>query len=124
MRILLILFNLLLLNSCGFKWSSYFEFTNELNIPIDSIRIVIGDKENWVTYKDSSWVTKSDSSLVLVFGKNLSVPDKGYPHRVDIDVYSGVDVISLEADSFDCYNCDGSHEYILQDKKATYKFHN
>jgi hypothetical protein len=97
-----------------FKHGHYFEFTNELNYPVDSLSVSIGKEINWV-------YNQSESST---FGANLKVPKKGYPHAVNITVYSGDNISALRADSFSCYNCDGSHEYILRKQGAEYRFHN
>jgi hypothetical protein len=94
-------------------WGHHFVVENQLNQHIDSLKITIGDEENWLLFGGDS----SSSA-------NLKVPKRGYPHPVRIEIYSGNDILHLEADSFNCYNCDGSHRYILKKPKAEYQFIN
>lgn len=96
-------------------WGHHFEFKNELGYDIDSINIFIGDKGNWIyndPYKNG-----------LLEG-NLVVPKNGYPQKVRITIYSKDKIIILNADSFNCHNCDGNHEYILKESGAEYRFEN
>lgn len=94
-------------------WGHHFTFENELGINIDSLEISIGDVKTTVYPHD-------DNSLA----RNLDVPRKGYPHQVVIEIYNGATQTNMNAEPFNCYNCDGTHAYILKTKGAEYKFHN
>lgn len=96
-------------------YGNYFSFENELGVSIDSMKVTIGEVENVVygfDYGDG----------IEEFSGNLEVPDSGYPHKVSMIIYSPEGEIVLDADSFNCYNCDGSHEYILKESGAEYRF--
>ena len=95
------------------EWGHSFDFNNQLGYEIDSLKITIGDKENWLY--------PSLDSAKSIEG-NLDVPAKNYPHKVEILVYENGNKHLIEADSFNCYNCDGYHEYILKKSGAKYKF--
>ncbi len=56
--------------------------------------------------------------------ENLAVPEIGYPHQVKIKLFAKERTVDLLSDSFDYYNCDGTHEYILRKYSAEYLFHN
>lgn len=93
------------------NYGNFFEFENQLNMSIDSLKVTVGDKTNTLNpFKDSTLMA------------NLIVPESGYPHQVKIWVYSNSNIYPLKADSFNCYNCDGSHLYILKEGRAEYKF--
>lgn len=113
MRFLSILCLSSLIGCIGFDWGHHFVFTNELGVPVDSLRIVIGEHENWVMGDDSSFS----------YEENLTLPKKGKKSPVKIIAYSGRSVIHLDADSFGAFNADGSHEYVLKQPRAAYIFH-
>lgn len=79
---------------------------------IDSLAITIGN--------ETTIVYNSDYGM----SENLAVPKKGYPHKVKIKIYAKDKTVYLVADSFNCCNCDGSHEYVLTKDSAFYKFRN
>jgi len=95
------------------EWGHHFSIENNLGIEIDSLTLTIGDEINWLY--------PSEDSLHIIEG-NIDVPTKNYPHRVEIHVYENGNIIHLEADSFNCYNCDGYHEYTLNKAGAVYRF--
>jgi hypothetical protein len=97
------------------EWGHHFSIANELGIEIDSVKITIGKEVNWL-YAGSDRQRSMEG--------NLSVPSKGYPHRVQILIFSKGRKHKLKAEDFNCYNCDGSHEYILRKEGAVYVFHN
>ncbi len=96
-------------------WGHHFSFENELGIDIDSLEITVGNIKTMI-------VDDSDSSEVLE--GNIDVPETGYPHAVVIEVYHKGESIILQADPFNCYNCDGSHQYTLLSSGARYEFLN
>ena len=95
-------------------YGHHFAFTNNLGITIDSLEFIVGDSTTWV-YPNPDFSDELEA--------NVSVPVKGYPHLVTIRVYEDGVIRNLTADVFDCFNCDGSHEYILEGDSAKYKFH-
>ena len=97
------------------NWGHHFTFENELGIEIDSLSITVGDKSTMV-------LADSDGSNSLQ--SNIEVPDSGYPHLVELIIYSGEHEVKLTAEPFDCYNCDGSHQYTLTYNGAIYQFLN
>ncbi len=101
--------------SISVDWGHHFTFQNELGITIDSLNILVGNESTNVTS-----ILDNHKDLE----GNINVPNKEYPHEVVLTLFSGLEIIMLDADSFDCYNCDGSHLYILQDSRAQYKFLN
>jgi len=113
--IMLASIGLLFISCVRMDWGHHFTFTIELGYDIDSIQVVIGDKENWIY---------SIENYPDIFEGNLEVPEKGYPHDVQIIVYENNRGHRITADPFNCYNCDGSHEYILRVSRAKYVFHN
>ncbi|MBN1971402.1 MAG: hypothetical protein JW870_18710 [Candidatus Delongbacteria bacterium] len=96
-----------------FDWGHHFDFTNNLGIRIDSLHIFVGDED--------TWIYSSNDSLNTLNG-NINVPTDNYPHKVEIHVFRDGELIKLPADSFDCYNCDGNHEYILYIDSVLYRF--
>ena len=105
---------LLLSYSLTPDWGDHFSFENETGSHIDSLKITVGDVENTiVAYQDS---------LDWWLSGNIDVPESGYPHRVGIMIYSNGDAQRLKADDFDCYQCDGNHQYTLTKEKAEYQF--
>ena len=52
-------------------------------IEIDSLKITIGDKINWLY--------PSEDSLDVIEG-NIDVPKKDYPHRVEIHVFENENI--------------------------------
>ncbi len=96
-------------------WGHHFSFENKLEIEIDSLEISVG--------KVKTIIEAGSDSLQTLVG-NIDVPQKGYPHQVMLKIFSDESIIILKADSFNCYNCDGSHEYILKEPKAEYRFLN
>ena len=98
----------------NFNWGHHFTFENQLNIPIDSLEISVGGLKTMIY---------SDSNIDDVEG-NIHVPKRGYPHEVLITIYSDSKKTKIIADSFNCYNCDGSHIYTLNNSRAKYKFEN
>jgi hypothetical protein len=101
--------------STSFEWGHHFSFENDLGIPIDSLKIIVGNEETMI-------VAGTDSAKSLE--GNIYVPKSGYPHKVEILIYTDKKVGNLKADSFNCYNCDGDHMYILKSTGAEYKFLN
>ena len=93
-------------------YGHHFSFTNNSGYQIDSLSITVGEA--------TTMALNSEYGM----SENLVVPKEGYPHEVQIKVYSNEQTIDLVADSFDCYNCDGSHEYLLTKDSAQYAFHN
>lgn len=98
----------------GFNWGHHFNFTNQLDQHVDSLKISVGEYTNTITSHDT---TNS-------FYGNLDLPKKGKRSPVTILLYIGDSTILLEADSFGAFNADGTHEYILKRPKAEYIFHN
>ncbi|HYC87301.1 MAG TPA: hypothetical protein VEB86_18845 [Chryseosolibacter sp.] len=115
--IVVLLFPVVKFSGCDYrmKWGHGFTFENELGIQIDSLEIIIGDKK--------TMIYASSDSLRTMAG-NIEVPENGYPHKVTMKIFSNGNLQILKADSFDCYNCDGSHEYVLRNTGAEYKFYN
>lgn len=97
-------------------WGNYFTFQNDLDIIVDSLEISVGHVKTMI-------ISDLDSDSLISLGGNLNVPEKGYPHKVAFKIYSGPHLLKLEADSFDCHNCDGDHEYRLTKSGAKYSFH-
>lgn len=104
-----------LYNTPSVEWGHPFSFDNQLGIEIDSLEITVGDVKTVIN-------KATDNSTALE--GNIGVPDKGYPHKVTLKIYSHEQSMILKADSFDCFNCDGSHEYKLVASGAVYKFLN
>ena len=102
-------------NSTRMEWGHHFSFENELGFEIDSLEISLGEVKTLIH-------AASDSSSYLE--GNIDVPREGYPHEVFFKLYSKGTSMILKADSFNCYNCDGSHEYILKPSGAEYNFLN
>ena len=106
-------FLLFLCASCiKIEFGHHFSFTNKSGYDIDSLAITVGS--------ETTMVKNSDYGM----SENLAVPEKGYPHKVKIQIYTAGKKNDLIADSFNCYNCDGSHQYILTKDSAHYVFHN
>ena len=105
----------LLSGTTELEWGHHFSFENELEIPIDSLKIKVGGEQTLI---------EADTDSLKTLEGNITVPNKGYPHHVTIIIYSDKKVMNLAADSFNCYNCDGSHQYILRKSGAEYKFLN
>jgi hypothetical protein len=97
------------------EYGHHFAFTNELNRNIDSIQISIGD---------STTILNDPDTVTFDFEANIVVPKTGYPHHVAIVIYSNDSIFEIPSDSFNCYNCDGGHEYILRSDGNKYVFHN
>jgi len=114
-RFVTIVMLLVTTSSCiKIEYGHHFAFTNDLGIDIDSLQVSI----------DDSTTMLNDPYLVTFdFEANIAVPKSGYPHHVKIIVYSNDSMFEIPADSFNCYNCDGSHEYILQNDSSKYVFH-
>jgi len=94
-------------------WGHHFSFENELGVSIDSLEITVGDVKNII-------VANSDGTLE----GNINVPSKGYPHKVKLRVFYDGKIMLLKTPDFNCYNCDGSHMYILKKSGAIYRFMN
>lgn len=97
------------------KWGHHFSFENELGMDVDSLTITIGNVRTEI---------QVGKDRLRTLEGNVNVPENGYPHEVSIIVYSSGKEIALKADSFNCFNCDGSHAYMLSESGAKYKFHN
>ncbi len=106
---------LFLSNSIRMEWGLHVSFENELGVKIDSLEIMVGDVKTIINAGTDSFRTLEG---------NITVTKKGYPHKVTIKIYSDEKLMTLNADSFNCYNCDGSHVYKLKDSGAEYKFLN
>ena len=102
-------------NATAVYWGHHFSFENELSITIDSLEITVGDKK--------TMIQAAADSLNWLEG-NIDVPTKGYPHKVRIKIFSEEGIKTIKADSFNCYNCDGYHQYTLKEDGAVYKFLN
>lgn len=119
MKKLLIPIALFLVGGCiNFYWGHHFTFTNQMGMPMDSLEITVGDKTTLITSKGID-----RDSLEYLEG-NIGVPKRGYPHKVKLLIFSNSDTITLHPESFDCYNCDGTHQYILTKDSVKYKFWN
>ena len=106
----------LILSGCvTFEWGHHFSFENQTGLNIDSLKITVGDKENWI-YANPDWNNAMEDNLI--------VPEDGYPHEVKIEIYYEGNFKEILADSFNCYNCDGNHGYILKQDYAEYEFYN
>ena len=105
----------LIFNNSRMDWGHHFSFENELGFEIDSLEISVG---GLITV-----IYAASDSLSYLEG-NIVVPREGYPHEVFINIYSKEKSMLLKADSFNCYNCDGNHEYILKPSGAEYNFYN
>lgn len=113
-RFFFLLFIITMYACTDWQWGHYFEFTNQLDQPFDSLKICIGEHENIISTHDSAYS----------FYGNLDLPKKGKRSPVTILLYVGKSTILLDADSFGAFNADGTHEYILKRPKAEYVFHN
>lgn len=102
-------------DAMSFEWGHYFDFKNELGIEIDSLEISVGEVKTMV---------RSGGDRSKDLGGNIDVPDDDYPHLVTIKIFNNQEVLTLKADSFNCYNCDGTHQYILNNSRAEYHFFN
>ena len=112
MKVLLYSLLFLSFGCMNFDYGHHFSFTNNTENEIDSLAITVGD-ETTMIYNSNYGMEES-----------LAVPKEGYPHRVKIKTFTNGKTADLVADSFNCYNCDGSHEYILSKDSAHYVFHN
>lgn len=104
-----------LFKSISFDWPHHFSFENGLGIDIDSLEIEVGNVKTMIR-------AGSDNSKFL--HGNINVPEHGYPHLVTINIFSNQEILTMKANSFNCYNCDGTHQYSLKDSIAEYKFFN
>ncbi|WP_222931360.1 hypothetical protein, partial [Xanthovirga aplysinae] len=102
-------------NTNRMEWGHHFSFEKELGIIIDSLEITVGDVK--------TIILAGLDSLRALEG-NIDVPKKGYPHQVTLIIYSNEKQMIFEADSFDCFNCEGNHKYKLKESGAEYKFLN
>lgn len=102
-------------NSTYMSWGHHFKFENELKIEIDSLEISVGGRKTTI---------QADSDSLRILEGNINVPKDGYPHKVTFKIYSNDELMILDADSFNCNNCDGNHQYKLKKTKAEYKFLN
>ncbi|MEM8584814.1 MAG: hypothetical protein AAGF87_11120 [Bacteroidota bacterium] len=93
------------------QWGHHFTFHNELGIFIDSIQISIGGEERIITVRE-------DHTLE----GNCQVNEIYAPQEVRITIFTEDQIIEIPADSFNCYNCDGYHNYDLQPQRAVYWF--
>jgi len=98
-----------------YQWGHHFSFENEMGIKIDSLTISVGDVKTNVL---------ADTDSLRTLEANINVPKDGYPHNVTLIIFSEGKSLLLEADPFNCYNCDGSHQYKLTKSGAEYKFLN
>ena len=105
----------LLSKSNHVTWGHHFIFENELKMSVDSLEISIGVNKTIIRATKDSKITSEG---------NISVPDIGYPHNVTFKIYTNEKSFLLKADSFNCYNCDGSHMYKLKKTGAEYYFLN
>lgn len=102
-------------SSIKINYGHHFAFENELtSVEIDSLQIEVGNVKT---------VIEASDSLRILEG-NIDVPESGYPHEVIITIFSTEGIRTMRADSFNCYNCDGSHMYILKEPVAEYRFLN
>lgn len=97
------------------EWGNHFTFKNELQINVDSLEVSVG---NFKT------IIRAGIDNSIIFEGNINMPKKNYPHKVTFKIYNNDKLIFLNADSFDCYNCDGSHLYKLKETGAEYNFIN
>lgn len=102
-------------NTNRIEWGHHFSFENNLGFEIDSLEITIGDV---------STVIQANSDSLRTLEGNIEVPKNSYPHKVTIKIFTSDTLMILNADSFDCYNCDGSHRYKLKNSGAEYDFLN
>lgn len=102
-------------NAIGFEWGHHFSFENELGIDIDSLEISVGNVKTMIRARNDS---------LMDLEENIDVPEDGYPHVVTIKIFSDHEIMTMKADSFNCHNCDGTHQYRLKDSIAEYKFFN
>jgi hypothetical protein len=110
------LFFIYILSSIKINYGHHFAFENELtSLEIDSLQIDIGNVKT---------IIEATGDSLRILESNINVPKSGYPHDVTITIFSNKGVRILRAESFDCYNCDGSHMYILKEPVAEYKFMN
>ena len=107
--------NRFLLSITRIEWGHHFNFENELGIKIDSLEISVGEIKTMI-------IAGTDSLKTLE--GNINVPKNSFPHKVLLIIYSKGKSRILKAEPFDCYNCDGSHEYKLKETGAVYKFIN
>lgn len=98
------------------KWGHHFCFENKLGIDVDSLEMRVGNVKTMIK-------SSSNDSLQTLEG-NIDVPENGYPHKTSIQIFSNGKTKIMKSDSFDCYNCDGNHTYILREPKAEYYFLN
>lgn len=96
-------------------YGHHFNFENELGTNIDSLEISVGHLKTKIQVGSDSFRTLE---------RNIEVPKEGYPHKVTIKVFANETTLILTADSFNCYNCDGYHEYLLKENGAEYHFFN
>lgn len=105
----------ILTHTIRMEWGHPFAFENELGIELDSLEIIIGNVNT---------IIPAGSDSLRTLEGNIKVPKNGYPHKVSIKVFYNENTMTLKADSFNCYNCDGSHEYTLKQSGAEYRFVN
>jgi hypothetical protein len=96
-----------------FYWGHHFNFENELGFKIDSLEVSVGGVK--------TIIISSTDSLPSLEG-NIDVPKTGYPHEVVLTIYSNEKSSIMKVDSFNCYNCDGNHQYTLTKSGARYRF--
>ena len=89
------------------------EFTNRTNKPIDSLRIQIGQISHLIREHDE------EGNL---YGE-LELPKESEKQAVHIMLYRELDSFLIQADSFSNFNADGTHEYLIEEDQAIYRFH-
>lgn len=95
------------------KYGNHFNYINETGFYIDSLEISVCEtKTMHLPHEDST------------FGGNIDAPETGYPCEVKFKIFSNSNIIQLKADDFNCYECDGNHQYTLTKDGAIYKFLN
>ena len=102
-------------NTTHMDWGHHFNFDNRLGIEIDSLEIAVGDVKT---------VIHADFGSIGTLEGNIDVPKNAYPHKVILKLFTAKKTMILNADSFNCYNCDGYHQYTLKETGAEYKFLN
>ncbi len=106
------IFSKIQFNPQPFEWGHSFTFRNELGFEFDSLEIVLGEIKSTIPNP------KNFQDLEC----NFDLKKGSYPLNVILKVYVDGQFQTLKADSFNCYNCDGSHLYILKFPQAKYSF--
>lgn len=119
MKFYLFIFCLAFYSCFQINWGNHFTFEIDLSNKVDSLGFkYCNELQIFKSYYDDSLNVNN-----ITFEGNIDPYHEIKPCDISFLIYSESETIQIDGGVFSCFNCDGSHYYLINKDTVIYKLH-